>query len=301
MPTSHDIYKSISDQILDLMSSVGSDWTKCWSTPEIGLPTNVLTGQRYTGTNTILLGLKTHKMGYTSNRWATVKQWNLCGAKVRKGEKGTIGIFYKPMTFTETTEEEKVIPVVKHFYVFNQSQVEGLEPEEIAPVKDAPRNVDLDAFIENTGAIIQHSLYPHYAPEPDTIGMPDISAFHEPDEYYSTLLHELTHWTGHRKRLDRTSGMQSRFGDQHYAFEELVAEIGSVFASMQLGLTHSPKPESAKYLNNWIGVIKHDVRAFASASSKAQAAAEYLLAYVYRANGNVIPFSREHPVTGINI
>jgi antirestriction protein ArdC len=107
--------------------------------------------------------------------------------------------------------------------------------------------------------------------------MPSINAFADTECFYSTLLHELSHWTGAESRLDRKDGMKSRFGDESYAMEELVAELASCFLSIQLQIAHEPHADSAKYLNGWMKALQGDMRAFSSAASKAQAAADYLL------------------------
>lgn len=227
----------------------------------------------------MLLGLAAHQQGYDRPLWATFKQWRLKGATVRRGEHGTLGIFYKPETFRdENTGKDVTIPILKHFFLFNLAQVEGIEVEPLTPLSRVERNQQVDRFIQGTGAVIHeqgHRAY--YSPSTDHIWMPPIHAFTDQQAFYSTLFHELGHWTGHADRLDRKDGMDSRFGDQAYAMEELVAELASCFLSIQLQVSHEPRADHAQYLNHWLQVLKDDSKAFSSAASKAQVAADYLL------------------------
>ena len=91
-------------------------------------------------------------------------------------------------------------------------------------------------------------------------------------EYYSTLAHELTHWTGHKARLDRTFG--KRFGDEAYAIEELTAELGAAFTCAAHGMTSTTR--HAGYLKGWLEVIKAHPRALFMAASAASKASAFL-------------------------
>lgn len=276
--TSHEIYHHITQQILTLMAQEGTDWTRPWST-HAGTPSNFLTGAHYKGVNTLLLGLAAHAQGYDIPVWGTFKQWRLKGGSVRRGEHGTLGVFYKLETFRkEDTGEEAHIPVLKHFFLFNAAQVDGIEIPPSKPLPEVERNAEVDDFIASTGAVIHEQGHrAFYRPKTDQIWMPVISAFRDQEAFYSTLLHELSHWTGHPSRLNREEGMKGRFGDEAYAMEELVAELGACFLGIQLQVSHEPRRDHAQYLNNWMQVLKNDPRAFSSAASKAQAAADYLL------------------------
>ena len=121
----------------------------------------------------------------------------------------------------------------------------------------------------------------YYAPKPDFIGLPDWDCFKAcerataTENAYSTTLHELTHWTGPKHRCDRQFG--KRFGDQAYAAEELVAELGAAFLCARLGITSEPRVDHAQYLEHWLAILKADNRAIFSAASKAQKACDYVL------------------------
>ncbi len=273
----NNLYQKITDQILALMEEHGSDWTRPWTAHGVGMPTNVVTGAQYRGVNVLLLGLAAAKSGFATSLWGTFRQWRSKGGCVRKGEKGTLGVFYKSMTIEEG-EEEKTVPVLKHFYLFNADQVDGVEFEPEESIPEPERIANVEQFIANTGAEIhQGGDKACYSPIRDRIRVPVISAFANNKAYYASLLHELGHWTGHWSRLDRKAGMKSRFSDEAYAMEELVAELGAAFLSIQLGIDHEPRSDHAKYLNHWVRVLKDDSRAFSSAASKAQAVADYLM------------------------
>ena len=111
--------------------------------------------------------------------------------------------------------------------------------------------------------------------------MPDKSKFISTDtstaleNYYSTLLHELGHWTGHQHRLNRIVPT-ARFGSESYAVEELVAELSSAFLCAKLGVSSSPRQDHANYLASWLKVLKKDKRAIFYAARQATVAMEYL-------------------------
>ena len=277
---STDIYQKITNQITSLMQQHGSDWTRPWTATSAS-PTNFLTGDQYRGINTLLLNLQAHDSGYDKPYWATFKQWRMKDGRVRKGESGTLGVFYKPVPVKQTDEDGRTIPVLKHFYLFNADQVEGIEwSEPSEPIEAVERNQAVDDFIASTGAIIHETgSRAFYSPVKDDIHIPAISAFSSDEMFYSTLLHELSHWSGHQSRLNRKDGMQSRFGDNAYAMEELTAELASAFLSIQLKVSHEPREDHAKYLNSWLNVLQQDMKAFSSAASKAQTIADYLLEF----------------------
>lgn len=275
-----DLYRKITSQITELMKQHGSDWTRPWTTTAGG-PSNVLTGDNYKGINTLLLNLQANERGYSLPYWATFKQWRMKGGKVRKGQKGTLCVFYKPIAINQPDEDRRTIPVMNHFFLFNADQVEGIEfPKSDEPIAPADRSRAVDDLINSTGAVIHETgSRAFYIPSKDQIHIPPISAFTNPEMFYSTLLHELSHWSGHPSRLDRKEGMKGRFGSSAYAMEELVAELASAFLSIQLKVSHEPRKDHAQYLNSWIKVFDQDTKAFSSAASKAQCVADYLIEF----------------------
>lgn len=94
------------------------------------------------------------------------------------------------------------------------------------------------------------------------------------ENYYSTLFHELTHWTGAKHRLDRLNN--EKFGGKDYAFEELVAELGAAMCCASTGVTSSPREDHARYIQNWLHALKSDKRFIFAAASQAQKAVDFL-------------------------
>lgn len=281
-----DFAKEISDQVIQLMQEHGTDWAKPWMDQAGMGHKNAVSGKEYRGTNTFITALSSYKQGFSSNEWASFKQWQSKGAKVKKGQKGTHIIFYDSKVIEDRdTQEEKRIFILKGWPVFNADQVDGYEPKPIEKPANKVKPVDrVDQLVVNSAAIVKTGgNRAFYTKEQDFIQMPDPSAFTGTDtstpqeSYYSTLLHEMIHWSGHKSRLDRPLG--NRFGSNAYAFEELIAEMGSVFAGIALGVNAEPRPDHAKYLNNWLQVLKENDRAMISAFGKAQKAADYLLQF----------------------
>ena len=275
-----ELYNKITSQITELMQQHGSDWTRPW-TSTVGGPSNALTGDHYKGINTLLLNLEAYGKGYSQPYWATFKQWRMKGGSVRKGQRGTLCVFYKPIVIEQPNESIRTVPVMKHFFLFNADQVDGIEiPKTDEPVTIQDRNHAVDGLLNGTGAIIHETgSRAYYSPSKDHICIPPLSAFSSSEMFYSTLLHELSHWSGHPTRLNREEGMQSRFGSSAYAMEELVAELASAFLSIQLKVSHEPRKDHAQYLNSWLQVLDQDPKAFSSAASKAQRVADYLLRF----------------------
>lgn len=278
-----DLYNKITSQITELMRQHGSDWTRPWTTTAGG-PSNALTGDRYKGINTLLLNLEAHGKGFSKPYWATFKQWRMKGGSVRKGQRGTLCVFYKPIAIEQPNESIKTVPVINQFFLFNADQVDGIvTPELEEPVTIQDRHHAVDDLLNCSGATIYETgSRAYYSPSKDHILIPPLSAFSSSEIFYSTLLHELSHWSGHPTRLNREEGMQGRFGSSAYAMEELVAELASAFLSIQLKVSHEPRKDHAQYLNSWIKILDQDPKAFSSAASKAQGVADYLLGF--RAN-----------------
>jgi antirestriction protein ArdC len=139
-----------------------------------------------------------------------------------------------------------------------------------------PRIERAEAFFSATGATIRHGgNQAFYTMADDRVQMPPFETFQDAESYYATLAHEITHWTRHPKRLEREFG-RKRWGDEGYAMEELVAELGSAFLSADLDITLEPREDHASYIAHWLKVLKDDKRAIFSAAAHAQRAADYL-------------------------
>jgi antirestriction protein ArdC len=217
--------------------------------------------------------------GFSSSKWASFKQWQELGATVRKGEKGTMIVFYSPIKKESINPangqlESSAYHCLKSYFVFNADQVDGIEIEKPATVEkpfiDVPA---LEKRVSDTGAIIKHgSSSAFYRRDSDSIHLPNKGDFKSESDYYATLLHELIHWSGANFRLDRTKG--KRFADSAYAFEELVAELGAAFLcqdyQIQGDLRH------ADYIGSWLKCLKDDNKAIFNAAALAQKAADYV-------------------------
>lgn len=281
-----DNYQDITDAVLELMQQHGSDWTKSWQAKAALGHVNVKTGKAYQGTNIFLLAISAMKNDFLSAEWGTFKQWKDKKATVKKGQKGTPIIFFDRITVTDKeTEEDRTVPVLKGFTVFNADQVDGYESKPVDPVQQIKdRDQRAEALIMATAAKINFGGdRAFYSPDQDFVQMPVLEDFTGTDTstdiecYYSTMFHELTHWTGHKTRLDRKKG--NKFGSNAYAFEELIAELGAVFITCSIGINVAPRPDHAKYLNNWLEVIKTDKRAMVKAFGQASKAADYILSF----------------------
>ena len=280
-----DRYQIITDTVIEQMENLGSDWIKSWSTNAMSGHHNVISKKAYQGTNTFLTAISSFKNGFQSNQWGTYRQWQSKGYSVKKGSKGTDIIFFDKIKIEDKeTEQERFVPILKGFSIFNADQIEDYWSGSAIPEKPTFKHEQTEQLVTNSKAIIKHGgSRAFYTSEADFIQMPHKTDFQDIDgstameNYYSTLLHELTHWTGHTFRLDRK--LANKFGSNAYAFEELVAEIGSVFLTAMLGIEKQPQPNHAKYLNGWLEVLKQDKRAMVKAFGLAQKASDYILAY----------------------
>ncbi len=248
----------------------------------LGLPRNHATKATYTGSNVLTLWNAALERRYLVNEWLTFKQAEVLNAKIKKGAKGVMCCFYKKLTIEDDTKERheqdakvKQIPLLKPFWLFNVADVEGLPPMAQA-VNTFDLIEDAEHILQASGAIIEHrDETPCYMRQADTIIMPHPKQYIKPESYYAHALHELTHWTGSPHRLNRTKG--KRFGDLDYAFEELVAELGSAFLMAHLGIHDMTMDNHASYIDNWLEVLHNDKTAVFRASHLANEAFQYIL------------------------
>ena len=281
-----DVYTRVTNKIIEAIEA-GSEngrWEMPWYVPEgMGYPVNAVTGDTYRGVNILALWVESELRGYTDANWATYKQWQSVGKQVRKGEKAAIGVVWKPWEPKDGQEQppegeegaNHTRMFGRAFCLFNASQIEGYEPPAAPDIPEIPRIETAEMFFASLEADIRHGgAKAFYRPSGDYIQMPPFPAFRDPVAYYATLAHEATHWTGSASRLDRD--LKGRFGDESYAAEELVAELGAAFLSASLGLTPEPRPDHAMYVQSWLKVLKNDTRAIFTASSLAQKAADYM-------------------------
>tara|TARA_R100000005_G_scaffold49016_1_gene23513 strand:- start:6600 stop:7559 length:960 start_codon:yes stop_codon:yes gene_type:complete len=284
-----DVHQQVTDNIIAAIEAGAGEWQMPWHRSGEGLnrPVNIDTRAYYRGVNILNLWVAGEACGYTEGVWGTYRQWQNRGCQVRKGEKGSLVVFYKELEFEDqdadtgmTSTETRLM--ARASTVFNAEQVDGYEREPL-PVSENPATPieQAEAFVAASNAIVRHGGgRAYYNPNQDFIQMPERERFLGTDTstpteaYYGTLLHELTHWTGHKKRCEREFG--KRFGDEAYAMEELVAELGSAFLCADIGISPQPRPDHAAYVDHWLKVLKADKKAIFTAASQASKAADFL-------------------------
>jgi len=284
-----DVYTRVTNQIIKaLEQGITDNWVIPWKATDTAFrfPTNIATGKRYRGVNVIALWAESQIHGYPEPTWGTFKQWAEIGHYVAKGQKAATGVLWKPIDQAEfdnthNTEGDGETDrnkrwIVRAFPLFNAAQIEGYEPPPEPPLPPQMQRIEhAEAFFAALGADIRHGgNRAFYRNTTDNIQMPPFAAFPDELEYYSTLAHEVTHWSGHPSRLARD--LKGRFGSESYAAEELIAELGAAFIAADLGLSPDPREENAAYIDNWLKILKSDNRAIFTAASHAQRAADYM-------------------------
>ncbi len=283
-----DVYTRITSKIVADLEHGVRPWMKPWNAEHAaGRITRPLrfNGQPYAGINVLMLWAAAEERGFAAPIWITYRQAKELGAHVRKGEKGELVVYANTITRTETDadtgeETEQAIPFMKGYTVFNVEQVEGLPAHYYAvaePRIDPVERIEgAETFFAAAPADIRHGgNRAYYAAAADHVQMPPFVAFRDAESYYATLAHEMTHWTRHPSRLDRDFG-RKRWGDEGYAMEELVAELGAAFLSADLHLTPEIRGDHSAYIASWLEVLKNDKRAIFSAAAHAQKAADFL-------------------------
>jgi len=247
---------------------------------------NAATGRPYSGINPMLLEIRALREGWETRGWMTFKQAKAAGGSVIKGSKGTQVVFWK-MLKVDDDGEEKTVPLLKHFVVFNVSQIEGLaeriepQPEEEEAAEFDPVEV-AESIVGNMPSppSIRHAKQDNafYLPAADAVTMPERGQFTHAPGYYSTLFHELAHATGHESRLNRptlTGG--ARFGSREYAREELVAEITAGYLCAESGIGDEVIGNQTAYVQHWAAKIKSDPDMVLWAAGQASKAADRIL------------------------
>lgn len=274
-----DTYQDVTDAIIAQLEAGTKPWQKPWQGGSLTMPRRI-TGQYYRGINVLLLWASATQQGLTGERWVTFNQAKAMGAKVRKGSKGTRIVFFKPLEVRDAaTGEDKKIPMLRTYVVFNSDQIEGLPAKyasaPIVPVEGMERNRAAEEALRSSGAMIEeHGGAAYYTPATDIVTMPEFERFTSASNYLATLAHELCHWTGHKSRLDRF-GANTR---TNYAFEELVAEMGAAFVGARLGIVGEHIENHSAYLASWLKALRNDKRMIFKAATLAQAAADMVLA-----------------------
>ena len=250
-----------------------------WSTRQASHPVNFLTGKPYSGVNVWLLGMTE----FSRPEWLTYKQATELGGQVRKGESATLACFYAPMVSSKEDENgnRKSYSLLRHFNLFNVEQVDGLTLPDL-PELPKPSGSEMAVFLrgraEDLGVGLRHSGdSAYYERIADRVTMPS-TAFVSDSAYSSVLAHELIHSTGAPHRLNRKKG--EKFGDSDYAFEELVAELGSAFLCAEFGISSAYGCQHESYLASWLKALGNDNKAFFKASRQADKAFQLMMGKV---------------------
>lgn len=283
-----DIYQAVTDRILETLDKGTVPWRHPIkrNAENDGLPRSMSSKKPYRGVNIFLLAMTSWAKGYESAYWLTYKQAKAQGGQVRKGEKSSLVIFWKRYAMTDKqTGDKKVVPVMRHYNVFNAEQVEGIEaPDAVQPDPDAEPFepiAEAEKIVNGYagGPVIEHGgSQAFYRPTEDTVRIAEPARFEGPENYYATLFHELAHSTGHSKRLDR--GLDKKlaaFGSADYSKEELVAEMGAAFLAAAAGISPPTIEQSAAYIDGWRKKLKGDKKLIVQAAGAGQRAADHVL------------------------
>lgn len=279
---SKSTYEMVTDRIIAQLESGVIPWEKPWTGTKNGA-FNRVSKRSYSLINQMLLK--------HTGEYATFKQWSDLGGHIRKGEKSEIVVFWKILPVEEVQEDGtkiiKQIPLLKYISVFHISQVDGVEPlkqeelHDIEPIEEA-ENI-LKDYWSREHITVEHvqGNDAYYSPSRDLIRLPLFEQFKDANEYYSTAFHESVHSTMKESRCNRADERKEKlvaFGSQEYSKEELIAEIGSANLMNIIGIeTKKSFRNSAAYIQNWLQVLKNDVKFIVSASTKAEKAVEYIM------------------------
>jgi len=283
---------TIRDNLVEQLENNPKKWDEMFRNKN--MPSNAVTGKHYNSTNFFNLNWVANQNNYSQNLWASYLDWSKIGAKIIKGEAHKAKVLYYG-TFkkeNEKTNKEDVIPFLKATPVFNIAQVDLSECKVKFDNSDNVNKVvsiqEIDSFVNDTGVVIKHSNEGrcYYAKTTDYIHMTNKENFiktsygDETSNYYSVLFHELIHSTGHNQRLDRFKDNDKKFKDnaqQSYAFEELIAECGSIMLCQKFNLEKTIRVDHALYIKSWIQALKNDVKFLTSSLTRAYKATDYLI------------------------
>lgn len=281
-----DIYKAVTDRILELLEQGTVPWRQPIKGGAQGFPSNLESERPYRGINVFLLAVTAWVEGYDSPYWLTFRQTKQRGGHVRKGEKGSLVIFWKQYATKDNESGEPItVPVLRHYTVFNTEQCDDLdipgqtdsdtEAEPFEPIKSAAAIVDGYADGPSIEPCGNRACY---RPSEDRIRIPEACRFVDRESYYATLFHELVHSTGHSGRLNRGLDTDpSPFGSADYSKEELVAEMGAAFLAAAAGISPATIEQSAAYIAGWRKKLSTDPKLVVHAAGAGQRAADWIL------------------------
>ena len=294
-----EIVKSTADKFIAMLEEVKGKGK--WEKPffgNLGVHRNMFTKRMYEGFNVLLLDLVAQRKGFTSNLWLTAKQakehknyikreefnkptkiifWKFVDKKDKDGN-----IVYKKNEFDENGNPipEKIVFTL-YYEVYNECQLQNYKPKEPEQIDENilhKVNLFKENYLDRIGAVYTEGHgHACYIPSRDVIELPSISQFNRDMllEYIPTACHESVHWSGAKSRLNRD--LSGHFGDNSYAYEELIADIGAGFISQEFGQPYLFSQNNIKYIESWIKELKDKPNTLVSACSKAKVAYDYLM------------------------
>ncbi len=285
----NELREEVTTRITQAMEKGTAPWREGYRCdPNSGFPTNVISQEKYKGINRLLLMSTSIDKDYKSKWWGTYAQWHGMAAQVRKGEHGTLIVFYRPVT-----KEEEEDPKKRHFFVlrcftiFNVDQVNGDHLSMFRATPDSELEdrfmamqsyEKVDNMLEAVGAKVEIGDEPKYLPATDKIIMPKKSLFVDLRSYYATKFRQYVSWTHSRLSWPpKHSGLQ---GADLGAMSNLVSEIGACYLETEMEIPHcEDMTNHAAYLTTWLRVLRGNHRRIFEASNQAMKAVDYLLEF----------------------
>ena len=315
--TADDHYRQFADEIIKQMEKGAAPWQKPWQPGENRLPENFSTDARYQGGNVLQLMVKREQRGYADHRWGTYNQIKQAGGQVRKGERATTVLVYKPprpvegkesspTERTDATRGERDLektgrPMWKRYSVFNVEQADGLKlPERKGPeIPPWEAQQHVETVIRANGVPIRevNGDRAAYNIQRDDIVLPERTQFKTAESFYQTALHEVGHSTGHPSRMNRESlqqGCKDGFGSPAYAREELRAEISAMMSSERLGVAYEPQHGTA-YVASWIKTLEEDPKEIYRAAAEAGRISDYVCTAPERERAGALDKTEDSP------
>lgn len=268
----NQVYEWVTERIVKALEQGTIPWRRPWIGGEEA-PRNLVSGKPYRGINALLLSCS----GFASPYFVTYKQATERGGNVKRGESGSMVVFYKLWDTGRVDDKGKAlrIPIMRYYKVFNVTQCENLA----YPKPDNSNLPQVDP-IPVCEAVWSGWNHPEvvtggracYSTATDKITMPAMATFLSAAEYYSTLFHEGIHATGHASRIGR-----DLTGTGSYSREELIAEVGAAMVCGRCGIAPKTIENSAAYCQSWIQRLKGDSKLVVKAAAAAQTAADYII------------------------
>ena len=301
----NDLYQFVTDQVIKaLENGLSGSFKFPWDNMS-QVATNAVTGRRLVGISQLLCHLSMVENGFNVNRWLTFNAARKLGGKVISGAKSTKLCWLRPFvviklkngnekvvspsgeTLSKAIKDGKVFWAYRYANYFNVAQVSGLKDSfylplnmpksEFSPIDQAESFIDSLINSKDPLKLVHKGNEAYYSPKQDLVVLPEKSLFYEEIGYYSTVFHEIGHWSGAKKRQNRLGIVNEiKFGSDVYAFEELIAELVAAFKSADMGLNRTISDDHVHYIEHWLKVLKKDNKAIFKASQEAMKAVNYL-------------------------